>query len=175
MHHLLKSAVDSYQNMVRVWGGGFYEDEMFYDICDELGILVWQDFIFSCSTYPLDEEPFLENVRQEVIQNVKRLRHRTSLALWCGNNEMEEGIEAWANFRVPDYEALVNGYDRFFHHLLPEWVQNWTPITPTGLLRRRPAHHSRMSTGRNRVMRITGWCGTGGCHSRLTALFSHAL
>jgi beta-mannosidase len=127
MHHLLKSAVESYQNMVRVWGGGFYEDEMFYDICDELGILVWQDFIFSCSTYPLDEEPFLENVHQEVIQNVKRLRHRTSLALWCGNNEMEEGIEAWANFRVPDYEDLVNGYDRFFHHLLPEWVAELDP------------------------------------------------
>jgi beta-mannosidase len=127
MHYLLKSAVDSYQNMVRVWGGGFYEDEMFYDICDELGILVWQDFIFSCSTYPLDEEPFLENVHQEVVQNVKRLRHRTSLALWCGNNEMEEGIEAWANFRVPDYEVLVNGYDRFFHHLLPEWVAKLDP------------------------------------------------
>jgi beta-mannosidase len=127
MHHLLKSAVDSHQNMVRVWGGGFFEDEMFYDICDELGILVWQDFIFSCSMYPLDEVPFLENVHQEVIQNVKRLRHRTSLALWCGNNEMEEGIEAWANFRVPDYEALLNGYDRFFHHLLPEWLAGLDP------------------------------------------------
>jgi beta-mannosidase len=125
--HLLKSAADTHQNMLRVWGGGFYEGEMFYDTCEELGILVWQDFIFSCSTYPLDEEQFLENVRQEVIQNVKRLRHRTSLALWCGNNEMEEGIEAWANFRVAEFEVLKDGYDHFFHNLLPGWVQALDP------------------------------------------------
>jgi beta-mannosidase len=103
----------------------------------ELGILVWQDFIFSCSMYPLDEEPFLENVRQEVIQNVKRLRHRTSLALWCGNNEMEEGIEAWANFRIDEFDNLKDGYDRFFHKILPEWVHaldpdhNYWPSSPS--------------------------------------------
>jgi beta-mannosidase len=127
LHHLLKSAVDTHQNMLRVWGGGFYEDEMFYDLCDELGILIWQDFIFSCSMYPLDEEVFLENVRLEVIDNVRRLRHRTSLALWCGNNEMEWGVEAWANFRLDEFESLRDAYDRFFHHLLPEWTAQLDP------------------------------------------------
>jgi beta-mannosidase len=127
LYHLLKSAADSHQNMVRVWGGGFYEDEVFYDLCDRLGILVWQDFIFSCSTYPLDEDTFLENVHQEVIDNVRRLRHRASLALWCGNNEMEWGTEAWSNFRLDEFEVLQNAYDRFFHHLLPEWVSELDP------------------------------------------------
>ncbi|MEN4041708.1 MAG: glycoside hydrolase family 2 protein, partial [Anaerolineaceae bacterium] len=127
MTHLLKSAAISHQNMLRVWGGGFYEDDRFYDLCDELGILVWQDFIFSCSVYPLDEDDFLENVRQEVIQNVRRLRHRTSLALWCGNNEMEWGVEAWANFRGDEFEPLKNAYDRFFHHLLPAWLVELDP------------------------------------------------
>jgi beta-mannosidase len=127
MHHLLKSAAISHQNMLRVWGGGFYEEDRFYNLCDELGILVWQDFIFSCSTYPLDEERFLENVRQEVIDNVKRLRHHASLALWCGNNEMEWGVEAWANFRLSEFETLRDAYDRFFHHTLPEWVAGLDP------------------------------------------------
>jgi len=127
MHHLLKSAAVSHQNMLRVWGGGFYEDDRFYDLCDELGILVWQDFIFSCSVYPLDQAEFLENVRQEVIDNVRRLRHRTSLALWCGNNEMEWGVETWANFRENEFETLRDAYDRFFHHLLPAWVSELDP------------------------------------------------
>jgi beta-mannosidase len=125
--HLLKSAAVSHQNMLRVWGGGFYEEERFYDLCDELGILVWQDFIFSCSTYPLENDEFLENVRLEVIDNVKRLRHRTSLALWCGNNEMEWGTEVWANFRLDDFEVIRDAYDRFFHRLLPQWVAELDP------------------------------------------------
>jgi beta-mannosidase len=136
LYFLLKSAVDTHQNMLRVWGGGFYEEEMFYDICDELGILVWQDFIFSCNV-PTGRRAIFENVRQEVIQNVKRLRHRTSLALWCGNNEMEEGIEAWANFRIDEFDNLKDGYDRFFHKILPEWVHaldpdhNYWPSSPS--------------------------------------------
>ena len=90
---LIRSAAETHQNMLRVWGGGFYEEERFYDLCDRYGILVWQDFIFSCSIYPLDEPDFVENVRVEAVENIRRLRHRASLALWCGNNEMEWG---WA-------------------------------------------------------------------------------
>jgi beta-mannosidase len=118
---LIRSAAESHQNMLRVWGGGFYEDERFYDLCDRYGILVWQDFIFSCSIYPLDEHDFLESVRVEVVENVRRLRHRTSLALWCGNNEMEQGWVEWG-WRGPELEDLKAAYDRFFCHTLPEWV-----------------------------------------------------
>jgi beta-mannosidase len=105
-------------NMLRVWGGGFYEEERFYDLCDRYGILVWQDFIFSCSTYP-DAESFFENVRAEAVENIRRLRHRASLALWCGNNEMEWGWEMWS-WNKPEYQQFKAAYDRMFHHFLPE-------------------------------------------------------
>jgi beta-mannosidase len=95
LEKLLGEAAATHQNMLRVWGGGFYEESRFYDICDRLGILVWQDGIFSCSIYPFDEPEFMDNVRQEVVENVRRLRHHASLALWCGNNEMEQGWESW--------------------------------------------------------------------------------
>ncbi|MGE5222152.1 MAG: beta-mannosidase, partial [Omnitrophica WOR_2 bacterium] len=117
---LIRSAAETHQNMLRVWGGGFYEEERFYDLCDRYGILVWQEFLFSCSIYPLGDTDFLENVRQEVSQNVRRLRHRASLALWCGNNEMEMGWTGWGWDR-PDLQDLKDDYDRFFHHTLPEW------------------------------------------------------
>ena len=112
--------------MLRVWGGGFYEEERFYDLCDRYGILVWQEFIFSCSIYPLDVPDFLENVRVEVVENVRRLRYRASLALWCGNNEMEKGWVEW-NWKRPELQALKDAYDRFFHHTLPAWCQAEDP------------------------------------------------
>ncbi len=112
--------------MLRVWGGGFYEEERFYDLCDRYGILVWQEFIFSCSIYPLDDPAFLENVRQEVVENVRHLRHRASLALWCGNNEMEWGWVAW-NWNRPELQDLKAAYDRFFHHTLPAWCRAEDP------------------------------------------------
>jgi beta-mannosidase len=117
---LIRSAAQTHQNMLRVWGGGFYEDERFYDLCDRYGILVWQDFIFSCSIYPLDEPEFVENVRVEVVENIRRLRHRASLACWCGNNEMEQGWAEW-NWNRPELQDLKAAYDRFFHHTLAEW------------------------------------------------------
>ena len=120
LESLLRAAADTHQNMLRVWGGGFYEDERFYDLCDRYGLLVWQDFIFSCSVYPLDDPTFLENVRMEVLENIRRLRHRSSLALWCGNNEMEEGWTAWGWMR-PDYQDMKDAYDKFFHHTLKDW------------------------------------------------------
>ena len=117
---LIRAAAETHQNMLRVWGGGFYEEERFYDLCDRYGILVWQEFIFSCSIYPLDVPAFLENVHTEVVENVRRLRHRASLALWCGNNEMEWGWVDWG-WNRPELQDLKAAYDRFFHHTLPAW------------------------------------------------------
>jgi beta-mannosidase len=117
---LIRSAAETHQNMLRVWGGGLYEDERFYDLCDRYGILVWQEFVFSCSIYPLDEPDFVENVHAEVVENIRRLRHRASLALWCGNNEMEWGWVDW-HWNRPELQELKAAYDRFFHHTLPEW------------------------------------------------------
>ena len=85
---LLEDARAANMNCVRIWGGGYYPDDFFYDICDELGLLVWQDFMFACAVYNLTEE-FEENITAEFVDNVRRLRHHPSLALWCGNNEME--------------------------------------------------------------------------------------
>lgn len=125
---LIRGAAETHQNMLRVWGGGFYEEGRFYDLCDRYGVLVWQDFIFSCSVYPLDDPDFLENVRVEVEENVRRLRHRASLALWCGNNEMEWGWADWGWTR-PDLADMKAAYDRFFHHTLPEWCAAEDPDT----------------------------------------------
>jgi beta-mannosidase len=122
LESLIRSAAETHQNMLRVWGGGFYEEERFYDLCDRYGILVWQEFIFSCSIYPLDDPNFVENVRLEVVENIRRLRHRASLALWCGNNEMEWiwAREDW-NWDRPEQQNLKAAYDQFFHHTLPAW------------------------------------------------------
>ncbi len=117
---LIRSAAETHQNMLRVWGGGFYEEERFYDLCDRYGILVWQEFIFSCSIYPLDDPDFLENIRLEVVENVRRLRHRASLVLWCGNNEMEWGWVDW-HWDQPELQELKVAYDQFFHQTLPAW------------------------------------------------------
>jgi beta-mannosidase len=123
---LIRAAAETHQNMLRVWGGGFYEEERFYDLCDRYGILVWQEFIFSCSIYPLGDPEFLENVHIEVAQNVSRLRHRASLALWCGNNEMEWGWADW-NWKGADLCDLKEAYNRFFHQTLPGWCASVDP------------------------------------------------
>jgi beta-mannosidase len=123
---LIHSAAETHQNMLRVWGGGFYEEERFYDLCDRYGILVWQEFIFACSIYPLDDAGFLKNVQVEAIQNIRRLRHRASLALWCGNNEMEWGWTSWGWDR-PELRDMKAAYDQFFHHTLPQWCTTEDP------------------------------------------------
>ncbi len=106
---LLEDARAANMNCVRIWGGGYYPDDFFYDICDELGLLVWQDFMFACAVYNLTEE-FEENITAEFVDNVRRLRHHPSLALWCGNNEMEQFVatRTWVarNQQVADYTIM---------------------------------------------------------------------
>ena len=121
LEYLLGSAVAAHQNMIRVWGGGFYEEERFYDLCDRYGILVWQDFVFACSAYPLDDGAFVQNVRIEAVENIRRLRHRACLALWCGNNEMEWlGTMESRGSEDPRRDGLQRAYVQFYHHVLPE-------------------------------------------------------
>jgi beta-mannosidase len=131
LEQLIQSTAQAHMNMLRVWGGGLYEEEGFYDLCDRYGLLVWQDFTFACSIYPENAE-FFENVRQEAIENVRRLRHRASLALWCGNNEMEQGWVDWGWNKPADpiNQRLKEGYDRMFHHLLPEVCRTEDPDRP---------------------------------------------
>lgn len=100
----IMDAVDANMNMLRVWGGGVYEDDYFYDLCDENGILVFQDFMFGCSIYPTEGE-LLENIRQEAIDNVRRLRNHSSIVLWCGNNECQD---AWFEWGWKDYYQKEN-------------------------------------------------------------------
>lgn len=129
MEGLIRDAALTHQNMLRVWGGGFYEEERFYDLCDKYGILIWQDFVFACSIYPLDDADFIENLRIEAVENIRRLRHRASLALWCGNNEMEWGWVEWA-WKAPELQDLKAAYDKYFHQTLPAWCAEEDPDHP---------------------------------------------
>ena len=122
---LLRRCLRANMNMVRIWGGGYYETDEFYDACDRMGLLVWQDFAFACAPYPFNHEDFLENVRDEVTYNVTRLRHHASLALWCGNNELEAMAPLWK-----PYAALGGWVKKFFWELLPAWVNGLDSQTP---------------------------------------------
>lgn len=107
---LLESAVAANMNMIRVWGGGQYEPDWFYDLCDELGILIWHDFMFSCMPYP-SEQPFLDDVRTEITQQVRRLQHHASIALWCGDNEVIGSLNWFPETRA-NRDRFVANYDR---------------------------------------------------------------
>lgn len=128
---IVKNAVDANMNMLRVWGGGVYADDTFYEACDKNGILVWQDFMFACAMYPGDEA-FLENVKQEVIDNVSRLQNHPSIALWCGNNENDEGWHNWGwqkqfNYSKADSTKIWNDYQKLFHDLIPKTLDSLLP------------------------------------------------
>ena len=123
---LLNDALKANMNMLRVWGGGVYEDDLFYDLCDEKGILVWQDFMFACAMYPGDKE-FLDNVKKEAITNVKRLRQHPSIALYCGNNENSEGWQRWgwqAGKTQAQKQEIWNSYQAVFNDILPKVVDS---------------------------------------------------
>ncbi|MFC5194574.1 glycoside hydrolase family 2 protein [Bizionia hallyeonensis] len=127
-NNLLNDAVEANMNMLRVWGGGIYENSIFYDLCDSKGILIWQDFMFACAMYPGDAE-FLENVKQEAIDNVKRLRNHASIALWCGNNENSEGWHRWGwqdGRSETEKTEIWNHYLKVFDSILPKTVATYS-------------------------------------------------
>lgn len=126
--NLLQYAVDANMNMLRVWGGGIYENDIFYELCDQKGILVWQDFMFACAMYPGDTN-FLENVQHEAIDNVKRLRNYSCIALWCGNNESSEGWHRWGwqdRRSEVEKDEIWNNYLKIFDSILPQTVHQLT-------------------------------------------------
>ncbi|MEM6767170.1 MAG: glycoside hydrolase family 2 protein [Bacteroidota bacterium] len=138
---VLQSAVDANMNMLRVWGGAVYENDLFYDLCDEYGILVWQDFMFACAMYPGDPA-FLENVRAEATDNIIRLRNHPSLALWCGNNENLGGWYRWNwqethELDVGAQAELWKAYEDVFYDVLPatidkyDGVRSYWPSSPS--------------------------------------------
>jgi beta-mannosidase len=128
--NLLNDVVDSNMNMLRVWGGGIYENDIFYNLCDEKGILVWQDFMFACAMYPGDDN-FLRNVQQEAFDQVIRLRNHPSIALWCGNNENSEGWHRWgwqADKTEAQKEEIWSNYLKVFDSILPYTVDRLTDV-----------------------------------------------
>ncbi|SFE25479.1 beta-mannosidase [Paenibacillus algorifonticola] len=158
--HEIVSAVQANMNMLRVWGGGFYEEKAFYELCDQYGLLVWQDFMFACSMYPGDEA-FLRSVQLEAEDNIKRLRNHPSIALWCGNNEIDT---AWSHY-IPDggwgwkkaytqeqQNKLWADYEAIFHRILPEAVASlsagidYWPSSPMVDLTGDRAQHSDASS-----------------------------
>ena len=121
--NLIETVVKSNMNMLRVWGGGVYENDTFYTLCDQKGILVWQDFMFACALFPGDDA-FVSNVKQEVKDQVVRLQNHPCIALWCGNNEIDEGWKNWGwqkqyNYSKKDSTAIWNNYKRLFEKEIP--------------------------------------------------------
>lgn len=132
----IQDAEDVNMNMLRVWGGGIYEKEDFYDLCDEHGILVWQDFMFACSLYPV-EGAFAENIRREAEYQVKRLRNHPCIALWCGGNECVVAWHTWGWKTIhtkqghPEWdEKIYAQLEKQYYELLPEVVERLAPQTP---------------------------------------------
>jgi beta-mannosidase len=124
-YDLLKQCKDANFNVIRVWGGGNYPYDAFWDACDELGLAVWQDFMFACAHYNLTEE-FEENVKAEFIENIKRIRNHASLALWCGNNEMEMFTAAGIWDLTP---KLKSDYIKLYEYIIPKIVKEYDPET----------------------------------------------
>lgn len=127
---LLSNVVDANMNMLRVWGGGIYEDDLFYERCDEKGILVWQDFMYACAMYPGDDA-FLENAKQEATDQLIRLRNHPSIVLWCGNNESSEGWHRWGwqNGKTEHQKDKIWGdYLKLFDSILPQQVADYSKL-----------------------------------------------
>lgn len=131
---IILAAKEANMNMLRIWGGGIYEDDMFYDLCDEYGIMVWQDFMFAGGMVPGDED-FFNNVKEEVIYQIKRLRHHPCIVIWCGNNEVDEAWYNWGwqnqfNIHGEDSVRMWNDYKRLFRDSIAAWVQQYDGTRP---------------------------------------------
>lgn len=122
---IVSDAVHANFNMIRIWGGGYYGSDELYDLCDEKGILVWQDFMFACLMYPFYDEAFIKNVLGEVKYNVRRISSHPSLALWCGNNEIEFMFQ-----HLPASLKIVKSYKEFFYEILPGELRRYDKNTP---------------------------------------------
>ncbi len=120
---LLEKAIFANFNSIRVWGGGYYPDDWFFDLCDEMGLVVWEDFMFACAVYDLTPE-FEENITQEFIDNLKRIRHHASLGLMCGNNEMEQFVKegTWVS-----KDSEVRDYIIMYERILPQIMKQYAP------------------------------------------------
>jgi len=125
-NQMVQDCADANMNMLRVWGGGIYESEDFYDACDRLGICVWQDFMVACSTFPTFDKEVVASFKQEAIDNVTRIHHRACMALWCGNNELEMGLvkDQWG-----DDAMAWKDYKKVFDTLLGDVVKSIAPQT----------------------------------------------
>jgi len=121
LDYILESCRRAHFNCVRVWGGGYYPSDAFYDLCDEKGLIVWQDLMYACNVYDVTDA-FAENCRQETYDNVRRLRHHASLGLWCGNNKIESAWDHWGDFQK-ETPYLRADYIRLFEEVLPKAVQ----------------------------------------------------
>lgn len=131
---LMRDVKEAGINMLRVWGGGVYEKDIFYDLCDRNGIMVWQDFMFANTMYPNNKE-FINSLREEAIQNVVRLRRHPSIALWCGNNEIDEGWKNWGwqkqfGYSKADSTELIKNYRKIFNEILPSAVYKFDTLRP---------------------------------------------
>ncbi len=123
---LVKAAKDANMNMLRVWGGGYYERNEFYDLCDKYGLLVWQDLMFACTPFQWGRKDFYDLTIKELEDNVKRLRHRASLALWCGNNEIESISTDWRQYM----KELVSDMEKYFYEDIPARLKELDRVTP---------------------------------------------
>lgn len=134
LNYLLDAFQFSNMNILRIWGGGYYGSDKLYDACDKRGILVWQDFMFACQAYPFFKDDFLTNVKREIDYNVKRISSHPSLALWCGNNEIEDMHMGWANM-----VKYVFWTEKFFYTILEPEIRKidalspYTPGSPIGI------------------------------------------
>ena len=131
---IILAAKDANMNMLRIWGGGIYEDDAFYDLCDEYGIMVWQDFMFAGGMVPGDKH-FFNNVKEEIKYQIKRLRHHPCIVLWCGNNEVDEAWNNWGwqkQFKIhgKDSVKIWNDYKRLFQDSIAAWVQLYDGTRP---------------------------------------------
>ena len=126
---VIDDAVAVNMNMIRVWGAGVYADDAFYDLCDEKGLLVWQDFMFAGAMVPGDSD-FVENVSREIIDQVQRLRQHPSIALWCGNNEVDEGWQNWGwqkqyKYSTEDSTSIADNNTILFDYFIKDIVNTY--------------------------------------------------
>ncbi|XP_061599990.1 beta-mannosidase [Cololabis saira] len=130
LRNLLQSAADANMNALRVWGGGVYEQDLFYDTCDDLGIMVWQDFMFACAMYPTEDD-FIQTVREEVAQQVQRLKSHPSIVIWSGNNENEAALATdWFNISASQRPTYERDYVKLYVNNIRTIVQEEDPSRP---------------------------------------------